>query len=196
MADSLTGSSVDHHDVVRVPSVEGGSAPMEDRERAATTIPIEGLASVVRLYQRASYSVWPVVNTEVLLEKLEGGTQDVGTLCLAMALCAATMAQLELAPMPVDDRAVDSAAMASECMRLREANKCQGHLDMRSILVSFFLHVYHAKINKQNSAMMFIQEAVSGARLLKLDEGVDGLDVPDIVANGEIVFLLLWVSER
>ncbi|PWY68938.1 C6 transcription factor [Aspergillus sclerotioniger CBS 115572] len=195
VVDTLTGSSVDHG-AVRVSSVERGSAPTEDRDCAATTIPMESLASVVRLYQRASYSVWPVVNAEVLLEKLEGGTQDVGTLCLAMALCAATMAQLELAPIAVDDWVVDSAAMASECMRMREANKYREHLDKRSILVSFFLHVYHAKINKRNSAMMFIQEAVSGARLLKLDEGVGDRDTSGVVANEEIMFLLLWVSER
>ncbi|PYI12710.1 C6 transcription factor [Aspergillus sclerotiicarbonarius CBS 121057] len=190
--DPLTGSSADHHGEVRVTSVEGGSGD----QKCATAIPMGTLASVVRLYQQASYTVWPVVNAEVLWEKLESGTQDVGTLCLAMALCAATMAQLELAPITVDDRVVDSAAMASECMRMREVNKYRENLDMRSILVSFFLHVYHAKINKRNSAMMFIQEAVSGARLLKLDEGVGDRDAPEIVANKEIVFLLLWVSER
>ncbi|GAQ42282.1 hypothetical protein AtubIFM55763_003521 [Aspergillus tubingensis] len=161
----------------------------EAERHASSYIPTEELVSVVHSYQQASYSVWPVVDAEVLLEKLEHGTPDVGTLCLAMALCAATMAQLQLAP-----TSIDSKMMAAECMRMREA-----HLDLRSVLVSFFLHVYHAKINKRDSAMLFIREAVYGARLLKLDEGVGGHDTEldaDVVANKEIVFLLLWVSER
>ncbi|PYH91416.1 C6 transcription factor [Aspergillus ellipticus CBS 707.79] len=172
------------------------SAPIE-QQPCLTTLPTEALTSVVRFYQHASYGVWPVVDAKTLLEQLEADTQDVGTLCLAMALCAATMAQLELAPVTVGDRIIDSVAMAAECMRMREVNHYRENLDMRSILASFFLHVYHAKINKRNSAMMFIQEAVSGARLLKLDvDGVErGLD-SDVIANREIVFLLLWVSER
>lgn len=166
-----------------------GISHVEAERPASTIIPTEELASVVRSYQQASYSVWPVVDAEVLLDKLEHGTPDVGTLCLAMALCAATMAQLQLVP-----TSVDSTMMAAECMRMREA-----HLDLRSVLVSFFLHVYHAKINKRDSAMLFIREAVYGARLLKLDESVGGNDTEldaDVVANKEIVFLLLWVSER
>ncbi|GLA35493.1 hypothetical protein AnigIFM63309_011333 [Aspergillus niger] len=166
-----------------------GIARVEVEQHVSSTIPTEELVSVVRFYQQASYSVWPVVNAEVLLNKLEHGTPDIGTLCLAMALCAATMAQLQLAP-----TTVDSTMMAAECMGMREA-----HLDLRSVLVSFFLHVYHAKINQRDSAMRFIREAVYGARLLKLDEGVGEQGTAlgaDVVANKEIVFLLLWVSER
>ncbi|OJJ77807.1 hypothetical protein ASPBRDRAFT_112642 [Aspergillus brasiliensis CBS 101740] len=188
--DSASGPLITPHVVANDEGMSrDGSIGGEVESHASSTIPTEELASVVRLYQQASYSVWPVVDADVLLNKLEHGTPDVGTLCLAMALCAATMAQLQLAP-----TIVDSAMMATECMRMRKA-----HLDLRSILVSFFLHVYHAKINKRNSAMLFIQEAIFGAKLLKLDEGVAGQDATvdaDVVANKEIVFLLLWVSER
>lgn len=166
------------------------------------TIPQTTLAYIVCEYQRSSYSVWPVVNTEVLLQRLETGghAHDSSTYCLALALCAATMAQLQLVPLMNGDCEVDSSFLATECLRLREKIGFREHLDARFVLISLFLHVYHAKINKRNSAMLFIQEAVSNARLLKLDDysmvarewSTDG----DVIANREILFTLLWVSER
>ena len=110
------------------------------------------------------------------------------------------MAQLQLAPLVDEDREVDSNLMATECLRLREESNFREHLDVHFVLVSFFLHVYHAKINKRNSAMLFLQEAISGARLLKLDgDGMGAKDWSadeDVITNHEILFTLLWVSER
>ena len=163
------------------------------------TISRSVLETVVRWYQHSSYSVWPVIDVEVLVSRLAGdGGYETSIYCLATALCAATMAQLQLPPLIDVGQAVDCAAMASECIRLREESNYREDLDMKSILVSFFLHVYHAKINKRNSAMMFIQEAISGARLLKLDEwDCDTRANNDkVIANEEILFTLLWVSER
>lgn len=110
------------------------------------------------------------------------------------------MAQLQLAPLVNGDREVDSNAMARECLRLREELDFREHPDARSVLVSFFLHVYHAKINRRNSAMLFIQEAISGARLLRLDGNAFGAEESsadeDVIASRDILFTLLWVSER
>ncbi|PLB55605.1 hypothetical protein P170DRAFT_433115 [Aspergillus steynii IBT 23096] len=159
------------------------------------------LASVVRLYRQSSYGVWPVVNAPALLRRIESARYDVSTYCLAAALCAATMAQLQLGPVGDEDGGVvDCAAMAAECMRVREETGYRENPDLRSVFVSFFLHVYHAKTNRQNSAMMFIQEAISGARLLRLDAEDATMrrrsPEEDVIENDEILFILLWVSER
>ncbi|CAG7957113.1 unnamed protein product [Penicillium nalgiovense] len=138
-------------------------------------IPKTILASGIRLYQQYSYSVWPVVNIEALLERPEDiypGRVDPNagnTSCLIMALCAATMAQLHLDPL--------------------------ASLDVRSVLVPFFLHVYYTKVNQRNSAMMYIQEAMTGARLLRLNEEFP-YEEDELVANMALVFRLLWISER
>ncbi|KAE8137628.1 hypothetical protein BDV38DRAFT_271209 [Aspergillus pseudotamarii] len=151
-------------------SLNGGAS--NDSHDGHKTISRSVLERVVRWYQHSSYSVWPVIDAEVLVWRLAGdGDHDTNIYCLVTALCAATMAQLQLPPLIDEGQVVDCAVMASECIRLREKSNYRESLDMKSILVSFFLHVYHAKINKRNSAMMFIQEAISGARLLKLDEG-------------------------
>jgi hypothetical protein len=174
------------------------STPAYSHQRIPKTI----LASVIRLYQQYSYSVWPVVNTEALLGRLEDiypervNSNMGNTSCLIMALCAATMAQLHLDPLVDGSRTVDSTAMAQACLRMRTS--CDSHganLDVRSILVSFFLHVYYAKVNQRNSAMMFIQEAMTGARLLRLNEEFL-YEEDELIANKALVFPLLWVSER
>ncbi|KAJ9273351.1 hypothetical protein DTO212C5_425 [Paecilomyces variotii] len=107
------------------------------------------------------------------------------------------MAQLDLPPIEQDSNIVDGAVLAGECIRVREQSHYREHLDLRSVLASFFLHVYHAKVNKRNSALIFIQEAISCARLLRLDcDEIMSEVASDVVDNEGILFLLLWVSER
>lgn len=165
-------------------------------------IPKTVFASVIRLYQQYSYSVWPVVNAEALLRRVEDiylekvDSNAGNTSCLIMALCAATMAQLHLDPSVYGSQKVDSTLMAQACLRMRTS--CDSHganLDLRSVLVSFFLHVYHAKVNQRNSSMMFIQEAMTGARILRLNEDILH-EEDEVISNQALVFPLLWVSER
>ncbi|KAJ5835592.1 hypothetical protein N7447_001618 [Penicillium robsamsonii] len=174
------------------------STPVCSSER----IPKAILALVIRLYQQYLYGVWPVVNAEVLLGKLEDMYPESldynagNTSCLIMAVCAATMAQLQLDPLVDGSRTVDSTTMAQTCLRMRSI--CDSHganLNLRSVLVSFLLHVYHAKVNQQTSAMMFIQEAMAGARILRLNEG-SSHEEDEFITNKALVFPLLWVSER
>ena len=168
------------------------------------------LAPILRLYHQFSYSVWPVVNASTLLDNLdhvdfERTRHDSESVaCLVLALCAATMAQLHLAPVADGHRMVDSTAMAQACLRIRNnRGKHREHPDISSVLVSFFLHVYYAKANQSTSAMMYIQEAISGAQLLQLDKPsfpqeqcLDLGSGTDFIANKKLVFPLLWVSER
>ncbi|RHZ63366.1 hypothetical protein CDV55_107060 [Aspergillus turcosus] len=190
-AQSVENRLVNHGDV-------HADAEGDDSWRNEICIPSAILVYIVRLYQTFSYSVWPVVHADALVQQLENGMYDEQTLCLVLALCAATMAQLQLAPMAGgDDQTVDSGLLKLECMRLREWSDYRENLDVRGVLVSFFLHVYHAKINQRKSAMLFIQEAITSGRLLGLDTNERNVVVTDgVVANEEIVFLLLWVSER
>ncbi|RAH39793.1 putative C6 transcription factor [Aspergillus brunneoviolaceus CBS 621.78] len=169
-------------------------SPDDAPPKHRTTVPLVALAYVVQLYRQSSYSVWPVIDAPALLEKLKSAP-PVDTLCLALALSAATMAQLQLSPLHTSNVTVDCTTLAAECMRLRDASSYRERPDVRSVLASFFLHVYHAKINRRHTAMTFIQEAIGGARLLGLDAGGMACDY-DVVANQEVVFLLLWISER
>lgn len=194
------------------PEIETSTLTTEETRRSCASrdvprlqrIPKSILATVISIYQQCSYSVWPVIHVQNLLERVENiepegnRKQDKNTASLAIALCAATMAQLQMSPMMDGDgsQRIDATTMAHTCLQMR--GRCDNYgelLDLRSILTSFFLHVYHAKVNQRNSAMMFIQEAIAGSRILRLDTGLpqpkDGL-----IANQDLVFPLLWVSER
>ncbi|KAJ5755673.1 hypothetical protein N7533_005216 [Penicillium manginii] len=171
----------------------------------------ETIAGIVRLYQEHSYSVWPVINANALLQQMEDVELEntnsalANITCLVTALCAATMAQLQLDPVM---GTVDSTVMARICLRIRsQCSENEEHVDLTNVLVSFFLHVYYAKVNQCSTAWNYIQEAISmGARILHRDLD-DTLGHPewlpidqefenDITHNRDLVFPLLWVSER
>ncbi|CRG84103.1 putative sucrose utilization protein SUC1 [Talaromyces islandicus] len=163
---------------------------------------VDTISKVIREYENNSYSVWPVIRSDVLAQQLALLPSDESTFCLATALCAATIAQLNIPPLESQGYGeavlVDSSYLSRECIRIREQCDFREHLDVRWVLTSFFLHVYHAKVNKRNSALMYIQEAVSSAKLLGLDKDDQALQGPaaEVVDNREILFSLLWVSER
>lgn len=155
------------------------------------------------------YPVWPVVHTPSLLARLEQLDQDDNDdkeiYILATALSAATMTQLSLAPLENDSQLVDNTFMEKECQRVRSQVDYREHPSVESSLTSFFLHVYHAKTDHRNSAMMYLQEAIALARLLHLDDisstsNHDGrfLTEERIQQSHQATLLypLLWVSER
>lgn len=169
------------------------------------------IVPIVHLYREHSHSVWPVINADALLEQLEdielevteNASADIA--CLVTALCAATMAQLQLDPV----MGTDSTLMARTCLRIRAqcSEKKEYNHNLISALASFFLHVYYAKVNQCSTAWSYIQEAIStGARaqVVHLDdtkvqpepEGLQFDQTNDIIHNHELVFPLLWVSER
>lgn len=162
---------------------------------------VDAITKVIGEYESHSYSVWSVIRSSVLVQQLVQRPSE-STLCLAVALCAATIAQLNIPPLEHQDHGeviqVDSSYFSRECIRIREQCDFREHLDVRWVLTSFFLHVYYAKVNKRNSALMFIQEAVSSAKMLGLDKDDQALRDPvdEVVDNGEIIFSLLRVSER
>lgn len=164
----------------------------------------EALSRVMNEYETQSYGVWPIIRTNVLLEQLSSPLfEEPSVYGLATALCAATMSQLDMDPLVccVGDESVviDGLYLSKECIRIREQYQYREHLDIRWVLASFFLHVYHAKIDKRHSALMFVQEALTSARLLGLDQNSQALQLSaawQVVDNSEIIFPLLWVTER
>ena len=111
------------------------------------------------------------------------------------------MAQLHLPPIHHDGPngpAVSSEDLEQECSRTRATCNYRERPNLNHVLTSFFLHVYHAKVDNQNSALLYIQEAILLARLLKLDQEEGPYHGEDLgsVADGCIVYLQLWISER
>ena len=112
------------------------------------------------------------------------------------------MAQLNLAPFKYGGHEISSSLLEKECSRMRLSNDYRSNPSIDSVLASFFCHVYHAKIDNRNAGMMFLQEALSMARLLRLDdiEGVfyqqDAGGLDEKTSLDYLLYVLLWVSER
>lgn len=174
--------------------------------RGRRHLPVDIFTPIIDAYRSRMYPVWPVVDARNLIARLGETSRDdepdVEAFILATALCSATMAQLNLPPAKhgLDD--VDSAYMEKECLRIRSSTNYREHPSVEGVLASFFLHVYHAKADNRNAAMVFLQEAISLARLMRLDAiNSDAFqsgsnDIDEQSAHKHLCYVLLWVSER
>lgn len=167
-------------------------------KKGDSAIPLVVLETLIEAYEARMFPVWPVIGSKSLLQQLRQADDGNDAYVVATALCAATMAQLHLPPVKYQAQTFASEDIEGECRRIRAVSNYRERPDLKSVLTSFFLHVYHAKIDNQNSALLYIQEAIALARLLHLDddEGLDEESSSDDLANGKIIYLLLWVTER
>ncbi|KAK5996902.1 putative sucrose utilization SUC1-like protein [Cladobotryum mycophilum] len=169
-------------------------------------LPLSILEPVVEAYQSRMYPVWPLIDPPDLharLRNLETADEpDLDAYTMLTAMCSATMAQLNLDSIDHLSSCIDSAYMEQECRKTRNLINYRQHPSMNGVLASFFLHVYHAKVDNRNAAMMYLQEAISIARLLRLDHAhLDLCRASDERRNKEmprqrLIYLFLWVSER
>ncbi|KAL6863573.1 hypothetical protein J3F83DRAFT_744853 [Trichoderma novae-zelandiae] len=172
-------------------------------------LPLAILRPLIEAYSSRMYPVWPVIHVPDLLERLEelgtSDSPDVDVYTMTLALCSATMAQLNLTAMGEVPTHVTSEHLEKECNRLRNLTNYREHPSVEGALTSFFLHVYHAKADNRNASMIHLQEGISIARILRLDrmefetrqfshDSFNGQG--PVTAHRRLVYILLWVSER
>ncbi|KAL7936474.1 hypothetical protein V8C35DRAFT_295585 [Trichoderma chlorosporum] len=175
----------------------------------AERLPLCTLKPVIEAYSSRMYPVWPVLHVPDLLNRLEqleaGDSTDADVYVMALALCSATMAQLNLTAMKDVPAHITSEYMEKECNRHRNRTNYRENPSIEGALTSFFLHVYHAKADNRNASMVFLQEGISIARLLRLDRiELESCQLPHeledvqatVPAHKRLVYILLWVSER
>ncbi|RFU82052.1 c6 transcription factor [Trichoderma arundinaceum] len=172
-------------------------------------LPLSIFKPIIEAYSSRMYPVWPVLHVPDLLTRLEeletSDLPDADIYTMTLALCSATMAQLNLTAIEDIPPYINSEYMEKECNRLRILTNYREHPSVEGALTSFFLHVYHAKADNRNASMVFLQEGISIARLLRLDRieleshrlAPDLTnDQPPVTAHKRLVYILLWVSER
>ncbi|PTB38753.1 hypothetical protein M441DRAFT_172628 [Trichoderma asperellum CBS 433.97] len=181
-------------------------------ERLALSI----LKPIIECYSSRMYPVWPVLHVSSLLARLEeveiNNSASIPSLAyiddvyiMALALCSATMAQLNLSEMEDMPPHITSEYLEKECNRLRALTNYRENPSVEGALTSFFLHVYHARADNRNASMIFLQESISIARLLRLDRIESETNQlsngwtdyqATVTAQKRLVYILLWVSER
>ncbi|TAQ86479.1 hypothetical protein B7494_g5193 [Chlorociboria aeruginascens] len=142
------------------------------------------------------YSVWPVLDSNYLINRLQTSSEDIEAYVLALALSSATSSQLQLSVIGPDSN-ITAAYLATESVRIRSTYDFREKPTYYATLVPFFLHVHYATLLKFRSSMMFLQEAISFAKLFEMELD-NGVDIGDQSKNDDLhtLFCLLWVTER
>lgn len=173
------------------------SSPGHSR-RFQPLVPLAILNYLLTVYESRLYPVWPIVSRPIhsgLLLNLESPE----VYCFATALCAVTVAQLDLdSHVAAICKGVNHITLAEESERMR---KTIGYSDQKCstpvLLSSFFLHIACANRGQVQKATLLLREAIAFAHLLELhkSEHYDGLDVFEAQLQLRI-YWLLFITDR
>ncbi|KAK0701461.1 hypothetical protein B0T21DRAFT_417171 [Apiosordaria backusii] len=162
-------------------------------------ISVESLVVRLCIYRLRLFPVWPIVAVEQVIAALHRDPHDVETYTLAVAIGAATMAQLKLSRFK-DPNITDSlpaAALQDECQRTRRSLN-SGGANLSRLQTSFFLHIYHEnQIPGGAESLMYLREAITVAQIMGLHRASAYLGLPP--AEDRLrrrILWLLFVTER
>lgn len=158
------------------------------------------IAHHLNKYEFRAYSIWPIIDAKSLVSQILADPEDMEAYGLATALCATLITQFDAssAMSPVaDDSSVSHNLFEAESRRARLIYDHRERMTVRSLLTSFFLHVYAANIGKKTSTTLLLNEAVSMAHIIRLHKRTyyDNLD-EDQQQYCLRVYWLLFISER
>jgi hypothetical protein len=163
-------------------------------------IPTSCIAYYLNKYEFQTYSIWPVFDTKSLINQLLAGPEDMEAYGLATALCATSIAQFQassaMSPV-VEGYSVSHSLFEAESRRARLIYDHRERTTIRSLLTSFFLHVYAANIGRKSTTTLLLNEAVTIAHVIGLHKRsyYEKLD-EDQQQYCLRVYWLLFISER
>lgn len=151
----------------------------------------------IQLFQEQAFSIWPVVNSDDLLAKLDQPDPDPETLALAASLCAATIGQLRLPEHRESQDAISSLRFTNECLRFRDLYDYRETYSTASVLIPFFLHIYYANAGKLRTAGLLLRESIAYAHAMDLGQPQphENHDKKEQTLRIRI-YWLLFISER
>lgn len=151
----------------------------------------------LEIYRRRLYTIWPVIDAQVLARHLSADSRDWQTHALAAALCAAVIAQLRLDQHPEVGINSEARGFAQQAQELRKHNDYRESCTYESLLTSFFLHIYYSNIQKLSTAAYLLRETVTTGHILRLH----GPETYEDISSSEYkrrlrIFWMLFVTER
>ncbi|KAK0631381.1 hypothetical protein B0T14DRAFT_406434, partial [Immersiella caudata] len=173
-------------------SVEGAAVAHGD-------IAVESLVLRLCIYRLRLFPVWPIVAVEEVIAALQRDPHDVEARLLAIAVGAATMAQLKLDRFQdtgINDNAT-AASLGADCHRIR-GTPDGGAANLNSIRTAFFLHIYHE--NQQpggTKSLLYLREAITLGQIMGLHRASSYVSLSP--AEDRLRRRLLWllfVTER
>lgn len=149
------------------------------------------------------FPVWPIVNADKLIADLQQGDQDshdyLEAYALATSIVAATVAQLRLDQKEGEYTSIPRASdMVYECEKACNIIRYRSRLNLNTIRISFFLHIYHE--NQQPGcaeSLLYLRESISVAQLMSLHQERSYTDrVTEEIDLRRWILWLLFVTER
>ncbi|KAJ5624643.1 hypothetical protein N7510_000952 [Penicillium lagena] len=134
-------------------------------------ISVTTYCTVLDVFQRRLYDIWPIIDVEDLKSQLRDRINDHTPHALAAALCAATLAQIRLwlTPNPChEDISVTAEDFAKECLRIRLEHSYHQEPSLQALVTSIFLHMYYANRGQITPATISLREAITYADLMHL----------------------------
>jgi len=142
------------------------------------------------------YPVWPVVDKDVLLDRLLDA-DDMLAYALAAVVCAATILQLQLSTETGLEDDMTPSSMVVEVEAIRAILDYQENPSTDVLLMSFFLHICYLLAGKQFKSTLHLRESIAFAHLLGLHQQGHYIDLPVDLAQYHLrIFWLLFITER
>ncbi|OBT70659.1 hypothetical protein VF21_10359 [Pseudogymnoascus sp. 05NY08] len=157
------------------------------------------LSIALRMYREWLYGIWPLLNVEHLIQRLENEPDNPEIYALANALSGATLSNLNqviACEAPLEPLVADSFIVESK--RLRSTFDYMEPVTLNTTLTSYFLHIYYGRQTlRVQTSMFYIREAITFAQLL-------GLHIEDTYSRHCVqdkqvmrkLYFLLFMTER
>ncbi|KAJ3498322.1 hypothetical protein NLG97_g1217 [Lecanicillium saksenae] len=147
------------------------------------------------IFHERLYSIWPVILTQELKQRMSSFPTDFGTYALAAAVCAATITQLGL---PGNSEGFDQPssphfALIAQCAYQMGHAPYVGAAD--PVLLPFFLHVYFANTGNLRAAGDYLQRAVTALQWQQFNQDTANSPTDTSIQHMEL-FCLVFNTER
>ncbi|KAH6006813.1 hypothetical protein HBI83_185400 [Parastagonospora nodorum] len=173
------------------------TAAQHEPQRISTSC----ISQYLDVYQVRGYGIWPVVDAEEITARLLTHPDDLEAYALATAICAAVVSQFSINAepgSPVEGHyRVSSSMFEKESKKAREDSDHLENITVKSVLSSFFLHVYSANVGRMNASTVLLGEAINKSHVLGLHKTTyyEAMS-PEQVQHTLRIYWLLFITER
>ena len=155
------------------------------------------LGPYLDIYHYKLFSVWPIVNKDLLVARLQATEPDVCAYMLACSVCAATMVQLQLSVFSPCGDVLEPIAMLTEIEDLRRQYDYRESPSMEILATSFFMHVAYTNLGRLTTSTLLLREAVTLAYILDLHRPSHYDEVTLNERQDHLrMFWILFITER
>lgn len=183
-----------------VPSVS--SPASSDRYPQPPRIPSDAFQPYVQLFFAHMFPIMPIIDRSVYLDPslfVNSAMMSPDIYCFLCALCATTIIQLDASiatPPPLRPGKATDDVFAEECIRERRDYDYMSTSTL-SIMTSFFLFCYHGNHERHERAWYYLQESITLAENLCLDDEEAYLKLNAVEAQWRRrLYWLLFITER